>query len=534
MPVDAGYTYTGLTPGEQYTLVAVVKRVSAKSPAVAATADGVTLGNPIVAIGSWEHTRVLFTASAGTQTVGITRGDSTDSGRVLIGGMTLVQGAYLGDYFPTISQLRDYSYVGGSRSGASREIIGTSTPSTLTSEAIDAVSGAVILSMDLRSELGAQIAVKIVAAEDSTLLAQQVVTLGSEWARYAVPSSFGRRVRIVLEASGSYDIDNVLLEGGSLALPFFSPEDETEADYETRWLGLPHRSATRRRWLGRYTTERQDSDWRPFFTVLAGTARGVRLESTQYEPVDPSVCVEDYERHYHDVAAISGPTTIADVPLTHGAAREVEFLLEATSPFVYGAIKQVIRNPATALPSRGFDDAPEVVFTANPLIDPDCPPMPLPPRAPTIIDACAEDEVGSWVRHWVEIPADRVSAWAATVPLVTLTTSNEAIRQVRVRVHPNPFGWAADEIDPNGYCSEFIVSYLPPNSSVTLDGRLNRASAQVGGAAPVPASHLLYGTGGTPMSWPELSCGIPYVLTIDTPPTQNDNLAIELSLARRE
>jgi hypothetical protein len=37
------------------------------------------------------------------------------------------------------------------------------------------------------------------------------------------------------------------------------------------------------------------------------------------------------------------------------------------------------------------------------------------------------------------------------------------------------------------------------------------------------------------MEWPELSCGVPYVVTIDVPPNETlDNLAIELTVNRKE
>jgi hypothetical protein len=39
----------------------------------------------------------------------------------------------------------------------------------------------------------------------------------------------------------------------------------------------------------------------------------------------------------------------------------------------------------------------------------------------------------------------------------------------------------------------------------------------VGGGDPISANRLLYGTGGVPATWPNLRCGIGYVITMDVP-----------------
>jgi hypothetical protein len=89
-------------------------------------------------------------------------------------------------------------------------------------------------------------------------------------------------------------------------------------------------------------------------------------------------------------------------------------------------------------------------------------------------------------------------------------------------------------VDPYAYCGEFIISYLPADAELIVDGVLNRAWASVGGAESVPASNLLYGTDGTPIVWPQLTCGIPYLLTIDVPPGTGDDILLGLSLTRRD
>lgn len=175
------------------------------------------------------------------------------------------------------------------------------------------------------------------------------------------------------------------------------------------------------------------------------------------------------------------------------------------------------------------------VVTVNPLIDPDLPVVPAPPRAPVIYDSALDYTQTNWLRYYLPIPAGNVALWAGTVPTITFATKTEDIRQMRVRFFPNPFSRDPEQLDPMDYCGEFLLSYLPSNSTLTVSGMVERATAQVAGAAPVAADHLLYGTGGTPMTWPELSCGIAYVMTVDILPSETiDNLDIELVVNRRE
>jgi hypothetical protein len=135
------------------------------------------------------------------------------------------------------------------------------------------------------------------------------------------------------------------------------------------------------------------------------------------------------------------------------------------------------------------------------------------------------------------IPIADVASWASTVPTVSLTTDVEDVRQVRVRFYPNPYQVVVDEADDlsSDFCGEFLLSYLPANSVLTVNGVSHTAYAVVAGAAPIPADQLLYGTDGDPMDWAELSCGIAYVMTVDILPTADiDNLTIGLVLNRKE
>lgn len=168
------------------------------------------------------------------------------------------------------------------------------------------------------------------------------------------------------------------------------------------------------------------------------------------------------------------------------------------------------------------------------LVDPDCPPLPLPP-APPVIDSSCIETTGIWRRYWVVIPASEVSAWKMMIPTTELRTGALPIRQVRIRTHPNPFNYAPDALDLTSWCAEQIISYIPANTVFTLDGIMERAWAEVNGRPSLAADHFLYGSGGVPATWPMLSCGTPYLISLDVPlDAPESNLDIAVSLTARE
>lgn len=175
---------------------------------------------------------------------------------------------------------------------------------------------------------------------------------------------------------------------------------------------------------------------------------------------------------------------------------------------------------------RGADNASESTRTPVPvaavapgsasLVDPDCAVVPLPPRPPIIANACIV-ETGVWRRSFGAIPATAISDWLAVVPTIEIVTKTQVVRQVRIRIYANPLALPSNQINTAAWVSEQIISYVPADTVLTLDGVSQRAWAAVSGGGTQAADHLLYGTGGTPASWPILSCGIAYVITADLP-----------------
>jgi len=147
------------------------------------------------------------------------------------------------------------------------------------------------------------------------------------------------------------------------------------------------------------------------------------------------------------------------------------------------------------------------------VVDPDCPPVLAPPRPPVVIDSCVLPP-DLWLRYPIDVPAELTQRGLSAFPAVTLTTGSLAARGVRVRFYANPFSVPADQIDPCSYCGEFVLSYLPPNGALTVDTSLRDAWLVVNGQRQTAMS-LLYGSDGGPLTWPEMTCGVPYLMAVD-------------------
>jgi hypothetical protein len=167
------------------------------------------------------------------------------------------------------------------------------------------------------------------------------------------------------------------------------------------------------------------------------------------------------------------------------------------------------------------------------ITDPDCAPVPTPPRPPSVPSDCIEN-VGVWRRYYTEIPADLVPDWMDVVPTLDITTGSKAARQVRIRYYPNPDGLIPTEVDTSSWISEQIISYMPARTLLIIDGVTQHVWAEVNGSDPISADHLLYGTNGKPATWPVLSCGIAYLVSVDVPIAEPaGNVVIEASLTAR-
>lgn len=146
--------------------------------------------------------------------------------------------------------------------------------------------------------------------------------------------------------------------------------------------------------------------------------------------------------------------------------------------------------------------------------DPDCPQPPSPPAPPEIDDSCI-DSPTSYNRTVVSISEDAVPRNLSAYPVITLTAGAGPVRQARIRFWENPDNLTIDQLNPCEYDGEIIVSYLADGATLVIDGVLRQATISKPGFDDRDANHILYGPDGGPVEWPELTGGIPYLVTLE-------------------
>lgn len=175
--------------------------------------------------------------------------------------------------------------------------------------------------------------------------------------------------------------------------------------------------------------------------------------------------------------------------------------------------------------------------TTADLADPTLPALPVAPKPPLVGTTFPAAQL--WRRSVAEIPSDVVEAWALAVPRIAVRTSSVGtVRNMRLRFHANPFGYSPTDVDPDSYCGEVLITYIPPDSEMVLDGVDRSATAFIKAYPPIPADQNVLSTDGGPVNWPELTCGVPYVLSVDYLYTDTaspgSTAAISVELTRKD
>lgn len=275
----------------------------------------------------------------------------------------------------------------------------------------------------------------------------------------------------------------------------------------------------------------------------------VKVVSTARFEVTPEECAAEFYRYLRGVTRIEGPRErrAADYPAGGGVIRYFDFILVAERPSIYGdPVLAAGGNTteglfATAEPFRVVRLSSNIPLCTDPqpptILDPLGPITPPPPKPP-------QPELANTLRagivdsptarpYALVIPPETIPEFVSVVPTVRLTAGPEAVRFALVRFFPMPFdSIAASDIDPCSACGEFEVSYIPPGATFELDGAEEFATIDRGGVVSM-ATHLLTSANGYGApSWPALSCGVGYMVLIDS---RGQTLSrVEIELAVRE
>lgn len=233
-----------------------------------------------------------------------------------------------------------------------------------------------------------------------------------------------------------------------------------------------------------------------------------------------------------------------EYPWGGGVITYLDFLITAEKPGIYGqAIPAVSGDSAilssVALPFRVVklsQNIPECIITEPPtLTDPLGPVTPPPPTQSTTGELTFRDQYlsgSSSQPYALIIPPEIVPAWLSVVPIIRLTAGTEDVRFAEVRFFPLPFAGsvAATDVDPCSACGSFEISYIPGGATFLFDGTEERATIKQGDVTS-EAQHLVTAAGGKgALRWPILSCGIGYMVVIDTREQTLTNIEIELAV----
>lgn len=242
------------------------------------------------------------------------------------------------------------------------------------------------------------------------------------------------------------------------------------------------------------------------------------------DPVEATRRVLSMARKMYRVEVASGPTILKQHSISRGQMWEVEFLLNAGVPFVF-----TVPEPATTTTGVTPTSAPEV--SCSDVTDPydDLVTDPLdgtiarPPRPP-LIDPMQMPT--SWNRYTMTIPASIGQRHGRLVPRIVVQTGTQARRMIRVRY------FRQEATSPCDYEGEFLITYIPADAVLTIDGIQQDVTIEVDGRE-VPAGNLVIGSDGRPARWPTMGCDSAYRVVVDSEVALGDTL-VRTDLATRE
>lgn len=296
----------------------------------------------------------------------------------------------------------------------------------------------------------------------------------------------------------------------------------------------------------------------PCFSADYGVCGGVDLCYLSCEPcieegcdTSSEVCYSRIGRQMHDLTTTVGPSVVDKMTMTDGGcAWRVTWTMVAANPAEFGVEKPIVVGfldpeievpyPGGVVPEGAHYDAlgyvandplcPVAVYT--PVYDPTCDLLAPPPDVPGVPPTCFAFPA-NYRRHTFVIPASDIPLWEQVVPIIKLTTGTVEARNIRLRFYADTFGTQNPDSDPCNYCGDIVFSYVPPSSTLVLDGADRDIYLDSVGIGRRRADALATDSSGRPMDWPELSCGFGYVVTIDMPQQQTAKPIVDLALVSR-
>lgn len=261
-------------------------------------------------------------------------------------------------------------------------------------------------------------------------------------------------------------------------------------------------------------------------------------------------CIAEHSRTLRGVKVVGGPVVTAERTLSDGSVMwTATFTVVAGNPYEFGSEVDLVEGFGVAsdpwvpeiIPADWqFSDEPEEIEDVDcalavyePIVDPLCPAIEVPPAPPSIPIGCFELP-DAWERRWFTIPRKYVPYWGNAVPVVRIQASDTEVRGLRLRFYADLNADASTLDDPCSYCGDIVFSYIPVNHTMVFDGVSQTIYAEGPGGTIRRADSLVFKSDGTPFDWPVLSCGLGYVVAVDVPvDTELTMPAVDLSMVPR-
>lgn len=296
----------------------------------------------------------------------------------------------------------------------------------------------------------------------------------------------------------------------------------------------------------------------PCFSSSYGVCGGADLCYLSCEPCIEEDCEQTADECYsrvgrsmHDLTTTVGPSVTKKLNMIDGGcAWTVTWTMIAANPAEFGVEKPIVvgfLDPNVEIPyyggvipdgglydTNGFVDDDPVCPTAvyTPVYDPTCSLLAPPPDVPSVVATCF-DFPANFRRFSFTIPNGDIPLWMQVVPVVKFTTKATEARNIRLRFYADVFATGSASSDPCNYCGDIVISYIPPSSTLVLDGADHDIYLDSAGIGRRRADSLATDSSGRPMDWPEFSCGFGYVVTVDMPQQQTDRPIVDLALVSR-
>lgn len=251
------------------------------------------------------------------------------------------------------------------------------------------------------------------------------------------------------------------------------------------------------------------------------------------DPDLPDTCGDRQWRTLYNVGILEGPVPQPARKISGGWMQEVTVTFTAGNPFIFHTPTLAATGPSEGQVLPNYVEDPdnwlcvdEATNCVQEAMGGACGAMP-PPIIPLIPpDPCFP--TGAFVawRAVIALPDGLTPIWLETVPLIRLRTgpagpppAPNGLRRLTLRWYTNPTGLdcltSLENPDPNlrllgpcDVCAEIQIPIVPPNSTLTLDGRTERAWVDCpGGPGLATAEPFVYGPRGTAFQWPVFACG---------------------------